>query len=79
MAKIFRPYDIQGNNANVSWFDAQAYGTQAISEIKDPDGGTPLKDITSIPSPFARMDLVLTAFHEINKLIGDEEANHRLP
>lgn len=79
MAKIFRPYDIQGNNANVGWFDAQAYGAQAISEIKDPDGGTPLKDITSIPSPFARMDLVLTAFHEINKLIGDEEANHRLP
>lgn len=78
MAKIFRPYDIQGNNANIGWFDSQAYGAQAISEIKDPDGGTPLKDITSIPSPFARMDLVLTAFHEINKSIGDKEANHRL-
>lgn len=78
MAKIFRPSKIQGNNANVGWFDAQAYGTQAISEIVDPDGGTSLKEITSIPSPFARMDLVMTAFHEINKAIGDLEAKQSL-
>lgn len=78
MAKVYRPYDIQGRNDKVGWFDSQAYGSQAISQIKDPDGGTPLKEITSIPSPFARMDLVLTAFHEINKSIGDKESSRKL-
>ena len=78
MAKVFRPYDIQGDNSSADWFDSHAYGTQAISQIQDPDGGTPLKEITSIPSPFARIDLVLTAFHEVNKSIADKEGNRRL-
>lgn len=68
--KVFRPYDIQRTSANAGWFDSQAYGPQAIAEIKDPDGGSPTKDITSIPSPFARIDLVMTAFHEVNNLMS---------
>lgn len=70
MAKVFRPYDIQRTSANAGWFDSHAYGPQAIAEIKDPDGGSPTKDITSIPSPFARIDLVMTAFHEVNNLMS---------
>ena len=68
MAKVFRLHDIQGNNTIVDWQESQVYGTQAISEITDPDGATAKKEITSIPSPFARIDLVKTAFREVNNL-----------
>lgn len=65
MAKVFRLDNIQGNNNIVDWQDSQPYGTKAISEITDPDGATAKKEITSIPSPFARIDLVKTAFREV--------------
>ena len=65
MAKVFRPFDIQGNNNIVDWDDSIVYGTTAISQITDPDGATASKEITSIPSPFARIDLVKTAFKEV--------------
>lgn len=65
MAKVFRLYNIQGNNSIVDWQESQVLGTQAISEITDPDGATARKEITSIPSPFARIDLVKTAFREV--------------
>lgn len=68
MAKVFRLYDIQLNNNIVDWQVSQEYGTQAISEITDPDGATARKEITSIPSPFARIDLVKTAFREVVNL-----------
>ena len=65
MAKVFRLDNIQLNNNIVDWQDSQPYGTKAISEIADPDGATAKKEITSIPSPFARIDLVKTAFREV--------------
>ena len=68
MAKVFRLYNIQGNNNIVDWQESQVYGTQAISEIADPDGATARKEITSIPSPFARIDLVKTAFREVTNM-----------
>ena len=68
MAKVFRLYNIQGNNNIVDWQDSNVYGTKAISEITDPDGATAKKEITSIPSPFARIDLVKTAFKEVVNL-----------
>lgn len=68
MAKVFRLYNIQGNNNIVDWQESQVYGTQAISEITDPDGATARKEITSIPSPFARIDLVKTAFREVTNI-----------
>lgn len=71
MAKVFRLFDIQGNNNIVDWQDSEVYGTQAISEIKDPEGATAKKEITSIPSPFARIDLVKTAFKEVVNLARD--------
>lgn len=69
MSKVFRPFDIQGNNNIIDWGISQMYGTQAISEIKDPDGATASKEITSIPSPFARIDLVKTAFREVVDMV----------
>lgn len=71
MAKVFRLYNIQGNNNIVDWQESKEYGTQAISEIIDPDGATARKEITSIPSPFARIDLVKTAFREVTNLARD--------
>lgn len=43
------------------------YGKTDIETIKDPAGETASIEITSIPSPFARMDLVKNAFDYVNK------------
>ena len=68
MAKVFRLDSIQLNNNIVDWQESQPYGTKAISEIVDPDGANAKKEITSIPSPFARIDLVKTAFREVTNI-----------
>ena len=64
MAKVFRIHKI-GKDTYTDWCDSNAYGTDVISQIQDPDGAKASKEITSIPSPFARIDLVKTAFKEI--------------
>ena len=43
------------------WFPSRLYNTVEINAMKDPDGSMG-SDPTSIPSPFARIDLVRTAF-----------------
>lgn len=65
MTKVFRPFNIQKSNALHDWQESEVYGTEAINQIKDPEGAIPTKEITSIPSPFARIDLVKTAFKEV--------------
>lgn len=60
-----------GGNADNFYQDWQSVGTfpynnARIDSITDPDGATDRKEITSIPSPFARIDLVKTAFKEVN-------------
>jgi len=49
----------------VDWFKSSAYTTNEIVTIPDPDGGKG-SEPTSIPSPFARMDVVRTAFKYVN-------------
>jgi len=77
MTKVFRLFNIQGNNNITDWEGSKVYGTQAISEITDPDGADAKKEVTSIPSPFARIDLIKTAFKEVvnmaNRKQGDKE------
>lgn len=63
MAKVFRFHT--DNNTIEDWKDSQPYGKNAIDGIKDPDGAKSSKEITSIPSPFARIDLVKTAYENI--------------
>jgi hypothetical protein len=75
MAKVFRLHDIQGDNTLTDWQVSKIYGPQAISEIKDPDGADAKKEITSIPSPFARIDLVKTAFKEVVRM-ANLQKNH---
>lgn len=44
-----------------------AYNRATIDKIDDPEGGNTKEPPTSIPSPFARFDLVRTAFERLSK------------
>ncbi len=65
MAKDFRLH----NNGEVmnGWSDSQQYNSANIADIADPGGASAKHEITSIPSPFARMDLVREAFAFVNR------------
>lgn len=63
MPKIFGFTGSTGND----WTRTNAYGDIEIDGIKDPDGGSGVILPTAIPSPFARIDLVKTAFKNISK------------
>lgn len=60
MGKVFRLHE--GINNLQDWQDVPKYGKTVTDAIKNPDGATMGKRITSIPSPFAVIDLVKTAF-----------------
>jgi hypothetical protein len=47
------------------WFVSNSYQEKEIEKIKDPEGGIDTSLPTAIPSPFARIDLVKTAFRNI--------------
>ncbi|HMP22457.1 MAG TPA: hypothetical protein PKC39_15975, partial [Ferruginibacter sp.] len=49
------------------WFISDSYSDKEIESIKDPEGGSEISLPTAIPSPFARVDLVKTAFRNIAK------------
>jgi hypothetical protein len=53
--------------AGKHWFNTDAYSDKEIESIKDPEGGSEISLPTAIPSPFARIDLVKTAFRNITK------------
>jgi hypothetical protein len=63
MKEILRLHE--GSDTITDWQNSVRYGIDVINQIKDPDGASAKKEITSIPSPFARIDLVKTAFREI--------------
>ena len=63
MSKIFG-YTKKGGQ---HWFSSDAYSDKEIESIKDPEGGSEISLPTAIPSPFARIDLVKTAFRNIAK------------
>lgn len=72
MAHIFRLHK-EGSNTLLDWDISAKYGSTVIEQIEDPNGESSSHEITSIPSPFARIDLVKTAFAkvvEINKKTG---------
>jgi hypothetical protein len=77
MAKVFRIHSTGASNTD--WFSSNEIGSGVIDEILAQDKkGT--KQPTSIPSPFARMDLVRTAFEKVasaGEIDGDSD-NHKL-
>lgn len=68
MSKIFRLHK-DGSTTYQDWYGSPAfpYSQNNRDTIDDPDGATASHEITSIPSPFARIDLVKTAFKEVCK------------
>lgn len=62
MSKVLRLQETGFSNNIEGWAVSAKYSTDAIDQISDPNGASASKQITSIPSPFARMDLVKTAF-----------------
>lgn len=68
MAKIFRLHK-GGPATYTDWNNSPAfpYNSANRDTIADPDGASARHEITSIPSPFARIDLVKTAFKEVCK------------
>jgi hypothetical protein len=59
--KVLRPFD--GTNTGDDWHSCSShYSNNDIELIEDPSGATDKKQITSIPSPFARIHIVEDAF-----------------
>ena len=75
MSYIFRLHK-EGNNSLTDWGSSTKYGTNVIDQIKDPNGESAKREITSIPSPFARIDLVKTAFGKVAAMDVDGETIH---
>lgn len=65
-SKVYRIY-LEGKNSIEGWHSEPTfqYSSTARRNIEDPDGATARYEITSIPSPFARIDLVKNAFMEV--------------
>lgn len=80
---IFRIYD-QNNAANINTDGWSAMTTplsaDQINTIQDPTGGLPSREITSIPSPWGRLDLVRTAFRNVvaSKRVEGDTLDHKL-
>lgn len=68
MSKIFRLYK-GGTDTYKDWTGSAAFpynsGARSDANMPDPEGATARTEITSIPSPFARIDLVKNAFEEV--------------
>lgn len=68
------------NTSGRHWFKSDAYNDNEIDSILDPEGGESQHLPTAIPSPFARIDLVRTAFANIARtktLRREMSTNHR--
>lgn len=80
---IFRIYNDQNADQNNKdgWAAMQVkLSDQQVQTIIDPKEGYITKEITSIPSPFGRMDLIRTAFRELatSKKISGKTLHHKL-
>lgn len=68
MTKVFRLYK-DGDERFQDWSHSPIFpynkGNRSNENMPDPDGASAKHEITSIPSPFARIDLVKTAFAEV--------------
>lgn len=61
------------------WDNSNPLNDKAIAAIKDPNGEHASREITSIPSPFARIDLVNTAFKEVaNRDLEGDTIYHKM-
>ena len=77
MAHIFRLHP-NGANINPDWQQCQPYSTNVISQIVPPNGMTAKTEITSIPSPFARIALVKSAFGQASSDLDGNTIYHKM-
>jgi hypothetical protein len=75
MAKVLRLNTSGLSNDISDWGNSTKYSSKIIDSIVDPDGATSKKEITSIPSPFARIDLVKTAFKQVVTMANKDIEN----
>ncbi|MDE6272028.1 MAG: hypothetical protein K2M31_03370 [Muribaculaceae bacterium] len=75
MPSVFRLHK-SGVDSILGWGNSNQYNSNIIHSIMDPAGATSSKEITSIPSPFARMDLVREAFAFVNRTGIDGDTIH---
>ena len=75
MSKVFRLYK-EGTTTYQGWNESPAfpYNSNARDTIEDPDGASAKNELTSIPSPFARIDLIKTAFKEVCRMASKDIA-----
>ncbi len=81
MGTVLRLHKEADNNIK-DWVGGtnRGYGSDVIDQIEDPGGARADKEITSIPSPFARIDLACRAFREVadKKDLDGETIYHKL-
>lgn len=81
MGTVLRLHKEADNNIK-DWTGGEnrAYGSDVIDQIQDPGGARADKEITSIPSPFARIDLARSAFHNVadSKDLDGKNIYHKL-
>ena len=78
MAKVFRIHK-EGAGNIIDWAKSHSYGDNVIKQITDPFGAKATKEITSIPSPFSRVDLAVTAFKTVNEAgLNGETIYHKI-
>jgi len=83
MSYIFRLHE-EGVNTLNGWDTSSRYGKDVINQIEDPNGESSTREITSIPSPFARIDLVKTAFAKVvdiarrTKTLDGDTIHHKM-
>lgn len=64
MSKVLRIYE-SGSNTITDWGNSSKIGATQIESIVDGTNMSPKHEITSIPSPFARIDLAKSAFNYV--------------
>ncbi|MDI9358308.1 MAG: hypothetical protein QM528_05135 [Phycisphaerales bacterium] len=72
--KIFRLHSKTVLAQETHWVECRKLDETMINSIMDDNTSIITTDITSIPSPFARFDLVMTAFKEITKSYKNQTA-----
>lgn len=70
---VYRPNGIERMDIGMGWANSTAYTDQEINNITDPEGENTIKEIVAIPSPFARIDTLKTAFRRVFEMERNRE------
>lgn len=77
MAHVFRLHT-GGMNTLDGWDNSIKYDQNVIKDIIDPSGATAKLPITSVPTPFASLELVRSAYKECSKQTTGDTIFHKL-